>query len=73
MSLADLNYEIPLIGFSGDSNTPIPPPGWETAKIIAKENGPKLHNLFMISKINVHRLMSGLLLIQWEQESSLAV
>jgi esterase/lipase superfamily enzyme len=42
MSLADLNYEIPLIGFSGDSNTPIPPPGWETAKIIAKENGPKL-------------------------------
>jgi hypothetical protein len=42
MSLADLNYEIPLIGFSWDSNTPIPPPGWETAKIIAKENGPKL-------------------------------
>jgi hypothetical protein len=30
------------IGFSWDSNTPIPPPGWETAKIIAKKNGPKL-------------------------------
>ena len=42
MSLADLNYEIPLIGFSWDSDTPISPPGWETAKIIAKKNGPKL-------------------------------
>jgi hypothetical protein len=42
MSLADLNYEIPLIGFSWDSDTPILPSGWETAKIIAKENGPKL-------------------------------
>jgi hypothetical protein len=42
MSLADLNYEIPLIGFSWDSDTPILPSGWETAKIIAKENGAKL-------------------------------
>jgi hypothetical protein len=42
MSLADLNYEIPLIGFSWDSDTPISPAGWETAKIIAKKNGPKL-------------------------------
>jgi hypothetical protein len=42
MSLADLQYRIPLIGFSWDSNTPISPAGWWTAKIIAKENGPKL-------------------------------
>ena len=42
MSLANLNYKIPLIGFSWDSDTPILPPGWETAKIIAKKNGPKL-------------------------------
>jgi hypothetical protein len=42
MSLADLNYEIPLIGFSWDSDTPISSAGWETAKIIAKKNGPKL-------------------------------
>lgn len=42
MSLANLNYEIPLIGFSWDSDTPISPLGWETAKIIAKKNGPKL-------------------------------
>ena len=42
MSLADVQYRIPLIGFSWDSNTPISPAGWWTAKIIAKENGPKL-------------------------------
>jgi hypothetical protein len=42
MSLANLNYEIPLIGFSWDSDTPILSSGWETAKIIAKKNGPKL-------------------------------
>jgi alpha/beta hydrolase family protein DUF900 len=42
ISLAALNYEIPLIGFTWDSDTPISQPGWETAKMIAKENGPKL-------------------------------
>jgi hypothetical protein len=44
-SLAANNYIIPLIGFSWDSDTKILPPdgtGWLTAKVIAKENGPKL-------------------------------
>jgi hypothetical protein len=44
-SIAKNTYIIPLIGFSWDSDTKILPPdgtGWLTAKVIAKENGPKL-------------------------------
>jgi hypothetical protein len=37
MSLENNNYYIPLIGLSWDSNT-----DWDSAKSIAKENGPKL-------------------------------
>lgn len=36
------NYSIPLIGFNWDSNTPVNKDGWETIKIIAERNGPKL-------------------------------
>jgi hypothetical protein len=42
MSLIDLNYEIPLIGFSCDSDTSILLSGLEDSRIIAKKNGPKL-------------------------------
>jgi hypothetical protein len=46
MSLENNNYSIPLIGLSWDSNK-----DWNEAKIIAKENGPKLAN-FIIDYIN---------------------
>jgi hypothetical protein len=42
MSLEDVVYNYPLIGFSWDSDTKISPLGWKYAKLIAKENGPKL-------------------------------
>src|SRR5829696_5286434 len=43
-SIVANNYMIPLIGFSWDSDTEINPDGtgWLIAKLIAKENGPKL-------------------------------
>jgi hypothetical protein len=37
-----LGYRFPVIGFSWDSDTEISSSGWNYAKIIAKENGPKL-------------------------------
>ena len=46
MSLENNNYSIPLIGLSWDSNR-----DWNEAKIIAKENGPKLAN-FIIDYID---------------------
>jgi hypothetical protein len=44
MSLKDAEYNHPLVGFSWDSDTQIDPEGvgWNIAKLIAKENGPKL-------------------------------
>ena len=42
MSLEDVGYNNPIIGFSWDSDTEISPQGWKYAKLIAKENGPKL-------------------------------
>lgn len=44
MSLKSTEYNHPLIGFSWDSDTHIDPEGvgWNIAKLIAKENGPKL-------------------------------
>jgi hypothetical protein len=49
LSLNSLNYTIPVIGFSWDSNTPfslenprVSQKGWQTAKIIANKNGPLL-------------------------------
>lgn len=46
MSLENSSYSIPLIGLSWDSNR-----DWNEAKIIAKENGPKLAN-FIIDYID---------------------
>lgn len=44
MSLDSVGYHYPLIGFTWDSDTSIDPEGtgWNVAKYIAKENGPKL-------------------------------
>jgi pimeloyl-ACP methyl ester carboxylesterase len=46
MSLENNNYSIPLIGFSWDSDK-----DWESVKLIAKENGPKLAD-FIIDYID---------------------
>jgi Alpha/beta hydrolase of unknown function (DUF900) len=42
LSLNANGYDIPVVGFSWDSNTVINPSGWDIAKSIAKQNGPKL-------------------------------
>ena len=42
LSLESLGYTFPVIGFSWDSDTEISSSGWNHAKLIAKENGPKL-------------------------------
>lgn len=42
LSLESLGYRFPIIGFSWDSDTTISSSGWNYAKIIAEENGPKL-------------------------------
>lgn len=42
MSLNSQGYDFPLVGFSWDSDTDIDPEGWNIAKYISKENGPKL-------------------------------
>jgi len=44
MSIKDAGYNYPVVGFSWDSDTTIDikGEGWNIAKLIAKENGPKL-------------------------------
>ncbi len=42
LSLISNEYNIPVVGFSWDSNTAINPSGWTIAKSIANQNGPKL-------------------------------
>ena len=42
LSLQDINYEIPVIGFSWSSDTGFSERGWDLAKIIANKNGPLL-------------------------------
>jgi hypothetical protein len=42
LSLESLGYTFPVIGFSWDSDTEVSQIGWNDAKTIAKENGPKL-------------------------------
>jgi hypothetical protein len=42
LSLESLGFTFPVIGFSWDSDTDLSPSGWYNAKIVAKENGPKL-------------------------------
>jgi hypothetical protein len=42
LSLQNSRYNIPVIGFSWDSNTAIGQSGWSIAKFIANQNGPNL-------------------------------
>ena len=42
LSLQKSGSNIPVIGFSWDSNTKIDETGWDIAKFIANQNGPKL-------------------------------
>jgi hypothetical protein len=42
LSLQDIGYEIPVIGFSWSSDTKVSEKGWDIAKIIANKNGPLL-------------------------------
>ena len=42
LSLNSNEYNIPVVGFSWDSNTAINPSGWDIAKSIAHQNGSKL-------------------------------
>lgn len=42
LSLQDIDYEIPVIGFSWSSDTKVSEEGWDIAKIIANKNGPLL-------------------------------
>ena len=42
MSLDANGYDIPLIGFTWDSNTSVDQDGWGIAKLIADQNGAKL-------------------------------
>ena len=42
LSLQDINYDIPVIGFSWSSDTEVSEEGWDIAKIIANKNGPLL-------------------------------
>jgi hypothetical protein len=61
LSLEYNNYNISLIGFSWDSNK-----DWDSAKVIAQENGPKLAN-FIIDYVNTckneHEIDSNIRLI----------
>ena len=51
MSLEDVVYDYPVVGFSWDSDTQIDGQGWNIAKLIAKENGPKLAQFVLDFKI----------------------
>ena len=42
LSLYTNGYQIPIIGFSWDSNTAVNTSGWKIAKSIANKNGPKI-------------------------------
>ena len=52
LSLNANGYNIPVVGFSWDSNTVINPTGWDIAKSIAKQNGPKLAKFLSDFKAN---------------------
>ena len=59
LSLNSLNYTIPVIGYTWDSNTPfsiddtsISQEGWSVAKIIANKNGPLLAKYIIDFKEN---------------------
>jgi Alpha/beta hydrolase of unknown function (DUF900) len=52
LSLNVNKYYNPIIGFSWDSNTAINPSGWNIAKFIAYQNGPKLAKFISDFKTN---------------------
>ena len=52
LSLNANGYNIPVVGFSWDSNTATNPSGWAIAKFIADQNGPKLAKFLSDSKAN---------------------
>ena len=52
LSLNSNEYNIPLVGFNWDSTTAINPSGWDIAKSIAKQNGPKLAKFLSDFKTN---------------------
>ena len=52
LSLDSNEYNIPVVGFSWDSTTAINPSGWDIAKSIAKQNGPKLAKFLSDFKTN---------------------
>ena len=53
LSLQSMEYRFPVIGFSWDSDTEIfASNGWDYAKIIARENGPKLAQFILDLKDN---------------------
>ena len=52
LSLNANGYDIPVVGFNWDSNTAINPSGWDIAKSIAKQNGPKLAKFLSDFKTN---------------------
>jgi hypothetical protein len=52
LSLNSNEYSIPVVGFNWDSNTVINPSGWEIAKSIANQNGPKLAKFLSDLKAN---------------------
>ena len=52
LSLISNEYNLPVAGFSWDSNTVINPSGWTIAKSIAKQNGPKLAKFLSDFKTN---------------------
>jgi pimeloyl-ACP methyl ester carboxylesterase len=41
------NYDVPIVGFSWDSDTSLNPDGWEVAKVIANNNGKLLADLIV--------------------------
>ena len=52
LSLNANGYNIPVVGFSWDSNTATNPSGWAIAKFIASQNGPKLAKFLSDFKAN---------------------
>ena len=83
LSLQDINYEVPVIGFSWSSDTKVSEIGWDLAKIIANKNGPLLAKFINEYKeicpndeirLVAHSLGSRVALsaIQWLYENSIA-
>jgi len=55
-SLENICYTFPLVGFSWDADTDVTPNGWQTAKIIANENGAKLAKFLLDIKNSCNTL-----------------